>query len=74
MNAPAGTAGALPGQSLDAAVEVDPSDLPAFCPNPKMPLWSSHPRVYLELTRTGRAMCPYCGTHYRLAGGPVSGH
>jgi uncharacterized Zn-finger protein len=65
MNAPARE---LP-QSQDAVVEVDPADLPAFCPNPKMPLWSSHPRVYLELTRTGKAMCAYCGTRYRLADG-----
>ena len=51
------------------AVEVDPKDLPAFCPNKAMPLWSSHPRVYLDLDVTGEASCPYCGTRYRLKGG-----
>ena len=51
------------------AVEVPPADLPAFCPNPHMPLWSSHPRVYLDLEVTGEASCPYCGTRYRIAGG-----
>ncbi len=56
-------------QAQDAVVEIDASDLPAFCPNPKMPLWSSHPRVYLELAATGKAMCSYCGTKYRLAPG-----
>jgi len=61
-------------QAQDAAVEIDASDLPAFCPNPKMPLWSSHPRVYLELAQTGKAMCAYCGTRYRLVGGPPAGH
>ena len=55
------------------AVEVRPEALPVFCPNPKMPLWSSHPRIYLDIAETGEAMCPYCGTRYRLAGGPLKG-
>ena len=71
MNAPDANAGLK--QAQDAVVEIDASDLPAFCPNPKMPLWSSHPRVYLELTETGKAMCSYCGTRYRLVG-TASGH
>ena len=54
-------------------VMVDPSALPAFCPNPAMPLWSSHPRVFLELEPTGEASCPYCGTRYRLVGGARPG-
>lgn len=56
-----------------AVVEVAPRDLPAFCPNPRMPLWSSHPRVFLDIAETGEALCPYCGTRYRLAGGPLKG-
>jgi len=57
------------------AVEVPAADLPAFCPNPRMPLWSSHPRVYLDLDVTGEASCPYCGTRYRIAGGgPAKRH
>jgi uncharacterized Zn-finger protein len=56
-----------------AVVEVAPGDLPAFCPNPRMPLWSSHPRVFLDVAETGEALCPYCGTRYRLAGGPRKG-
>jgi len=55
------------------AVEVKPDDLPVYCPNPRMPLWSSHPRVYLDIAETGFAMCPYCGTRYGLAGGPRKG-
>ena len=56
-------------------VIVQPNDLPVFCPNPAMPLWSSHPRVFLDVAETGEALCPYCGTRYVLAGGPVtSGH
>ena len=49
-----------------------------FCPNLKadMPLWSAHPKVYLDVARTGEAKCPYCGTVYRLAGGAraATGH
>lgn len=56
-----------------AAVEVEPGDLPVYCPNPRMPLWSSHPRVFLAIEETGEAMCPYCGTRYRLKGGPLKG-
>ena len=48
------------------AVEVDPKDLPAFCPNKAMPLWSSHPRVYLPIEKNGFAKCPYCGAEYTL--------
>lgn len=40
-----------------------------FCPNPDMPLWSSHPRVYLGLAETGHAKCPYCSTVYQLKPG-----
>ena len=61
-----------PASSL---VELTAAELPAHCPNPKMPLWSSHPRVYLDVADTGEALCPYCGTRYVLKGGPVkSGH
>jgi uncharacterized Zn-finger protein len=55
-------------------VVVTPADLPVFCPNPAMPLWSSHPRVFLDVARTGTARCPYCGTAYRLEGGARAGH
>ncbi len=56
-----------------AAVEVAPANLPVHCPNPAMPLWSSHPRVFLDVAATGSAMCPYCGTRYVLRGGPRPG-
>lgn len=50
-------------------------DLPAFCPNPAMPVWNHHPRVFLDVGTTGEAMCPYCGTVYRLKPGEhVHGH
>ncbi|CAN5417052.1 zinc-finger domain-containing protein [soil metagenome] len=57
-----------------SAVELDGKDLPAHCPNPAMPIWSSHPRVFLELLH-GEAKCPYCGTVYRLKPGAIiKGH
>jgi len=57
------------------AVELEPKNLPAFCPNPAMPVWSSHPRVFLDVVDTGEAKCPYCGTVYRLKpGSVVHGH
>lgn len=56
-------------------VELDLHDIPAYCPNPAMPLWSSHPKVYLDLSHTGQATCPYCSTEYRLKAGVVlKGH
>lgn len=72
MNAPDTSTGLQ--QAQDAVVDIDASDLPAFCPNPRMPLWSTHPRVYLELSATGKAMCAYCGTRYRLVGSAPGGH
>ena len=59
----------------DPIVQLQSSDLPAFCPNPAMPVWNHHPRVFLDVSVTGRAMCPYCGTVYVLkAGETVKGH
>ena len=47
------------------------------CPSPKadMKLWNSHPKVYLDVARSGEAKCPYCGTVYKLkAGEHFAGH
>lgn len=55
-------------------IEVSASDLPLHCPTPNMPKWSSHPRVFLDVERTGHAVCPYCGNEYHLQGGPRAGH
>ena len=42
-----------------------------FCPSPlaDMKLWNSHPKVFLDVARTGQAKCPYCSTEYRLKAG-----
>ncbi len=55
-------------------LEVSIDELPLHCPTPAMALWNAHPRVFLPVEKTGEALCPYCGTHYFLKGGPVAGH
>ncbi len=52
-------------------VELGGEDLPAYCPNNAMPLWSSHPRIFLDLGHHTDVKCPYCGTSYRLKPGAV---
>jgi uncharacterized Zn-finger protein len=49
-----------------AEYQVTLADLPLSCPMPQMPLWNSHPRVYLPIADSGRAVCPYCAAEYRL--------
>jgi uncharacterized Zn-finger protein len=66
-------------QQPKAVVEVVAADLQGpgvvFCPNPKMPLWSNHPRVFIDVATTGEGWCPYCGTVYKLkAGEKVHAH
>jgi uncharacterized Zn-finger protein len=57
------------------AVELEAKDLPVYCPNPAMPIWSSHPRVFLEIGADHQTKCPYCSTVYRLKPGTViKGH
>ncbi len=59
----------------NSVIELLAKDLNAqggvFCPSPlaNMALWSSHPKVYLDVARTGQAKCPYCGTVYKLKDG-----
>jgi uncharacterized Zn-finger protein len=61
-----------------AVVEVTAKDLQGpgvvFCPNPKMTQWSSHPKVYVDLSHDGEGRCPYCGTVYRLKAGEKISH
>ena len=47
-------------------VTVRREDLPLSCPQQKQRVWDAHPRVYLSIEKTGQAVCPYCGTRYRL--------
>jgi uncharacterized Zn-finger protein len=50
-------------------IYVEAKDLPVYCPGPKAPLWSMHPRVYIEIADTGTAVCPYCSATYKLKEG-----
>lgn len=54
--------------AADRIVPVTAADLPLTCPRPDAPLWARHPRVYLDVTTTGEAVCPYCSAHYRFSG------
>jgi len=49
-------------------VEVKDADLPLHCPMPGDAVWNGHPRVFLPLEEKGEALCPYCGTLYKLQG------
>lgn len=55
----------------DDVILIGASDTPLFCPGPKAPLWSMHPRVYIEIKKGGEAICPYCSAHYQLKPGEV---
>ncbi|MCX7897759.1 MAG: zinc-finger domain-containing protein [Rhodocyclaceae bacterium] len=55
-------------------VSVTAADLPLFCPRAGAPLWARHPRVYLDVLKTGAATCPYCSTTYRFTGAKPKGH
>lgn len=55
-------------------VMLDGDQVSAFCPNPAMPVWSNHPKVFLDVTKTGEATCPYCGTKYQLKPGAKVHH
>jgi len=55
-------------------VEVSAKDLPLHCPTDEAALWSSHPRVFLDLAKTGQVACPYCSTRYKLKAGEVLTH
>lgn len=47
-------------------IEVTAKDLPLHCPMPSQVSWNAHPRVFLPIEETGEALCPYCGTLYKL--------
>jgi uncharacterized Zn-finger protein len=55
-------------------VAVTERDLPLHCPMPGAPLWSRHPRVFIDVVHAGAALCPYCGTKYVFNGKPPKGH
>ena len=83
MNAAIGTSNRTstmsnPSNTPKAVVELTAKELQGpgvtYCPNPRMPLWSNHPRVYIDVATTGAGACPYCGTVYRLKAGEHLAH
>ena len=60
-------------QNTSRHIEIEPKDLPLHCPMPSMLLWNAHPRVFLDIERSGESLCPYCGTRYTLKGGARRG-
>ncbi len=55
-----------PQANAEAQYDVKQSDLPLSCPMPDMPVWNSHPKVYLPIEKTGEAKCPYCGAQFTI--------
>jgi len=55
-------------------VEVTERDLPLECPTLSTPVWNLHPRVFLDVAKSGELLCPYCGTHYVYKGAAPKGH
>ena len=69
----------MSNEQAKAIVEVTAKDVQGpgvvACPNPKMALWSNHPKVFIDVSHEGGGKCPYCGTVYQLkAGEHVKGH
>lgn len=46
---------------------ITKKDLPLCCPAEDERIWDGHPRVYLDVEKTGSVECPYCETKYKLA-------
>jgi uncharacterized Zn-finger protein len=55
-------------------VDITEKELPLHCPMPGSPLWARHPRVFLDVTKKGEMLCPYCGTRYVYKGAAPKGH
>lgn len=68
----------MSNDAKQSVVEVGAADLQGpgviACPNPKMTLWSTHPRVFIDVATTGEGKCAYCSTVYRLRAGETLSH
>ena len=62
------------GAQASRLVEVVEADLPLHCPTPGSQVWDMHPRVFLDVARTGQMLCPYCSTRYVYKGSKPKGH
>jgi len=64
--APAGVATCAGAPTAVSVVQITTADLPLACPPLGRSVCFDHPRIYLEILETDEALCPYCGTLYRL--------
>ncbi|MES9870416.1 MAG: zinc-finger domain-containing protein [Sedimenticola sp.] len=48
------------------SIGVSRKELPLCCPNKSTDGANMHPRVFLPIEKSGEAVCPYCGAHYKL--------
>ena len=55
-------------------INVTAHDLPLHCPRQDSPLWSRHPRVFLDVLKEGEVVCPYCSAKYVFSGERPKGH
>lgn len=58
----------------NSVIEIGAEDLPLHCPMPRTPVWCFHPRVFLDVSESGEALCPYCSTRYVYKGSAPKGH
>ena len=58
----------------DKKISVTAHDLPLQCPPQDDQAWAQHPRVFLDVTKTGEVKCPYCGAEYVFSGDLPKGH
>ena len=60
-----------------SVVEVTALDLQGpgvvFCPNPKMPLWSNHPRIFIDVATAREVIEHARAQSYLMVDAPVSG-
>ncbi len=49
-----------------AVIQVSRKELPLSCPPKDANDWSEHPVVFLDIKKTGKAACKYCGARYEL--------
>lgn len=52
--------------AMKRTYEIHRKDLPLSCPTDEMILWNAHPKVYLPIEKTGKEICPYCGSCFIL--------
>ncbi len=53
-------------QQTRAVTQVRRRELPLSCPPKGASGWSEHPIVFLDIKKTGKAVCKYCGARYEL--------